>query len=353
MNALSRRLLTGAACGIAATCAARMAIRRHRRIAFGGAVVLITGGSRGLGLLLARRFGQEGARVALCARDRNELARAEEELSHRGVEVMSVVCDVSDPEDVDRLVAQVEQQWGPVDVLVNNAGVIQVGPLEEMTIADFEQAMGVHFRGPLYTSLAVLPAMRRRRRGRIVNIASFGGQISVPHMLPYCASKFALVGFSEGLRTALLKDGIHVTTVCPGPMRTGSPVNALFKGRHESEFVWFTVTDSLPVASIGGDRAARQIVDACRYGDPQLTLTLPARIASTFHGVAPGVVTDGLALVDRCLPSPGGIGTNVAKGRDSRPDWLPDWLTSLTDQAARSNNELAGHTPPTTQEIPP
>lgn len=353
MNTLFRRLLTGAACGIAAGCAARMAIRSQRRIAFDGTVVLITGGSRGLGLLLARRFGQEGARVALCARDRDELARAEEDLRSRGVQVLTTVCDVSDPGAVDRLVAKVAQQWGPVDVLVNNAGVIQVGPLEEMTIADYEQAMGVHFWGPLYTSLAVLPGMRRRQRGRIVNIASFGGQISVPHLLPYCASKFALVGFSEGIRTALLKEGIYVTTVCPGPMRTGSPVNAQFKGRHESEFVWFTVTDSVPVASIGGDRAARQIVNACRYGDPQLTLTLPARIASTIHGVVPGLVTDGLALVDRLLPAPGGIGTDSARGSDSRPDWLPGWLTSLTDQAARENNEIAQHTPPRTQEISP
>jgi NAD(P)-dependent dehydrogenase (short-subunit alcohol dehydrogenase family) len=353
MNPLIRRLLTGAACGIAAGCAARMAIRSYRRLALDGAVVLITGGSRGLGLLLARRFGQEGARVALCARDPDELARAEEELRHRGVEVMTAVCDVSDPGDVDRLIATVEQQWGRVDVLVNNAGVIQVGPLEEMTVADFEQAMGAHFWGPVYTSLAVLPGMRLRGQGRIVNIASFGGQISVPHLLPYCASKFALVGFSEGMRTALLKDGIYVSTVCPGPMRTGSPVNALFKGQHELEYVWFTVTDSVPVASIGGDRAARQIVDACRYGDPQLTLTLPARIASTFHGVAPGLVTDGLALVDRLLPAPGGIGTDSARGRDSRPDWLPGWLTTLTDQAARENNELAQHTPPRMQEISP
>lgn len=353
MNPLVRRLLTGAACGAVAGCAARMALRSRRRLPFDRAVVLITGGSRGLGLLVARRFGQEGARVALCARDSDELERAQADLQRRGVEVITSVCDVSNPDQVDRCVAHVEQQWGPVDVLVNNAGVIQVGPFEEMTIADFEQAMGVHFWGPLYASLAVLPEMRRRQRGRIVNISSFGGQISVPHMLPYCASKFALVGLSEGLRTALLKDGIYVTTVCPGPMRTGSPVNALFKGRHDEEYVWFTVTDSVPLASIGGDRAARRIVDGCRYGDAEVTLTIPARIGSTIHGVAPGLITDGLALVDRWLPAPGGIGTNSAKGRHSRPDWLPRWLTSLTDRAARSNNELGQYIETHSQEIIP
>lgn len=343
--------MTYAACAAAAGAAVRMAVRGRRRISFDGAVVLITGGSRGLGLLLARRFGREGARVVLCARDRDELERAEADLRRRGVQVMTVDCDVSDPGQVDRLVADIEQQWGPVDVLVNNAGVIQVGPLEEMTIDDFEQSMGVHFWGPLNTSLAVLPVMHRRRQGRIVNIASFGGQISVPHLLPYCAGKFALVGLSEGLRTALLKNGIYVTTVCPGPMRTGSPVNARFKGQHESEYAWFTVTDSVPLASIGGDRAARRIVEACRYGDAEVTLTLPAKIGSMIHGVAPGLVTDGLALVDRWLPAPGGIGTDSAAGRDSRPDWLPGWITSLTDRATRSNNELEQQREPRTQEI--
>jgi NAD(P)-dependent dehydrogenase (short-subunit alcohol dehydrogenase family) len=353
MNRRLGRLLRATALGAAAGCAVRTALRSRRRLSFDGAVVLITGGSRGLGLLLARRLGEEGARVALCARDPHDLEQAAVDLQSRGVQVMTQVCDVSQPSQVDRLVAGVEQQWGPVEVLVNNAGIIQVGPLEEMTIEDFERAMGVHFWGPLYASLAVLPAMHRNRGGRIVNIASFGGQISVPHLLPYCASKFALVGLSEGLRTALLKHGIFVTTVCPGPMRTGSPVNASFKGRHEQEYVWFTVTDSVPLVSIGGERAARQIVDACRYGDAELTLSVPARIGSTVHGLAPGLVVDGLALVDRWLPAPGGIGTSSAKGRDSRPDWLPNWLTSLTDQAARSNNELGHCREPQVQETDP
>lgn len=353
MTPLLRRLLAGAASGVALAWAARTALRRQRRLDLEGAAVLITGGSRGLGLLLARRFGEEGARVALCARDAADLERAETDLRQRGVQVMSLACDVADPTQVDRVVASVEREWGPIDVLVNNAGIIQVGPLEEMTVDDFEQTMGVHYWGPLYASLAVLPMMRQRRRGRIVNIASFGGQLSVPHMLPYSASKFALVGLSEGLRTALLKDGIYVTTVCPGPMRTGSPVNAIFKGRHESEYAWFTVTDSIPVASVGGERAARRIVDACRDGDPEVTLTLTAKVGSLLHGLAPGLVTDGLALMDRLLPEPGGIGTNSARGKDSRPDWLPGWLTHLSDQAALENNELGPSPQPLRQELIP
>src|SRR5581483_3194757 len=170
-------------------------------------------------------------------------------------------------EEAERLVADIVQRTGGIDVLINNAGVIQVGPLEHMQITDFEKAMAVHFWGPLYTMLAAIPVMRRRGAGRIVNISSIGGKIGVPHLVPYCASKFALVGLSDSIRGEVARDGICVTTVCPGLMRTGSPFNAWFKGRHRDEFTWFAISDSMPIASIAATRAAEQVVDACRHGD--------------------------------------------------------------------------------------
>ena len=125
---------------------------------------------------------------------------------------------------------------GQIDVLVNNAGIIQVGPLDTMTAEDFRRALQTHFWGPLNTILAVLPQMRMRKAGRIVNISSLGGRVSIPHLLPYSASKFALVGLSKGLHSELRKEGITVTTVCPGLMRTGSPRNAEFKGKHRAGY---------------------------------------------------------------------------------------------------------------------
>src|SRR6185503_4123757 len=122
---------------------------------------------------------------------------------------------------------------------------------------------------------AVLPEMRARREGRIVNITSIGGKISVPHLLPYSASKFALVGLSEGLRAELAKDGIVVTTICPGLMRTGSPRNATFKGQHRAEYAWFSIGDSLPVTAMSADRAARQILTACKRGEAEVVLSVP------------------------------------------------------------------------------
>jgi short-subunit dehydrogenase len=283
---------------------------------------------------------QQHARVALCARDANELHHAEMELSRMGGDVLAVTCDVTDRDSVERMVAEVRGRFGRIDVLINNAGIIQVGPQEEMLLKDYEEAMQVHYWGPLYAMLAVLPEMRRRGEGRIVNISSIGGLIGVPHLTPYCASKFALVGLSESFRAELLNDGIYVTTVCPGLMRTGSAVNAWFKGKNEQEAAWFTLSSSAPLATIDAERAAAQIIKACRDGRAKIVLSLPAKIVSLIHGVAPSLTCDVLALVDGLLPGPGGIGAQRAKGYESRPEWLPDWTTALGDKAAERNNEL-------------
>src|SRR5581483_5724484 len=151
-----------------------------------------------------------------------------------------------------------------VDILVNNASIIQVAPVEALGPREFQHAMAVNFWGVVHPTLAGLPRMRARRRGRIVTITSIGGKVSVPHLLPYGAAKFAAVGFSEGLRAELARDGISVTTIVPGLMRTGSILNAVFKGPHRAEFAAFSVLGSLPLVSMDAERAARQIVAATR-----------------------------------------------------------------------------------------
>jgi short-subunit dehydrogenase len=234
----------------------------------------------------------------------------------------------------------VHRDYGPIDVLINNAGIIEVGPLETMTLEDFHQAMATNFWASVHTILAVLPRMRKRRQGRIVNITSIGGKISIPHLLPYSASKFALVGLSEGMRSELAHEGIVVTTICPGLMRTGSPRNATFKGQHRKEYTWFALGDALPGPSMSAERAARQILDACRYGKAEVVLSLPAKAAVTFHGLFPGVTTDLLGYVNRLLPGPGGIGEESAQGYESESALAPSLITRLSDRAARRNNEL-------------
>jgi NAD(P)-dependent dehydrogenase (short-subunit alcohol dehydrogenase family) len=247
-----------------------LAARALRRVLaephFGGAVVLVTGGSRGLGFLLAREFARDGARVAVCARDEMELARARRDLLREGPAVLAVRADVAVREDVDRLVADVIARFGRIDVLVNDAGQMEVGRLATTGPEDFARAMDVMFRGVLHPTLAVLPGMRARGAGRIVNVTSIGGKVSLPHLLPDGCAKFAAVGLSEGLRAELAGTGVRVTTVVPGLMRTGSYLNALFEGRQEAEYGWFAVGSALPGLSMSAERAARAIVRATALG---------------------------------------------------------------------------------------
>jgi len=333
--ALALALGAGALGGAAGAALGRRWILRDR-------VILVTGGSRGLGLAIARQLVRQGARVAICARDRDTLERARRELEQDGGVVLAVPCDVSDRAAVMAMVSQVSQQLGPIDALVNNAGTIVVGPVAAMTVDDFRKAMDTNFWGPLHATLAVLPQMRARRSGRIVNVASIGGKISVPHLLPYSASKFALVGLSEGLHAELRDEGILVSTICPGLMRTGSPRHAWFKGRHREEYAWFSVSDSLPGLSMAAERAARQVVQALRWGRAERVLSLPAKLGATVQALAPGATSELLALVDRWLPAAHEPTTlNATKGEASTSEWSPSWLTRLGDEAARRHNQMA------------
>jgi NAD(P)-dependent dehydrogenase (short-subunit alcohol dehydrogenase family) len=315
--------------------------RAARGMDFRDTSVAIFGGSRGLGLVLAREFGAEGARVVIAARNADELERARQDLERHGARVTTVVCDIREREDVDRAISEIVAKQGGIDVLVNDAGIIQVGPIDHMTLSDFENAMATHFWGPLFTIRAALPHLRQSSFARIVNISSVGGKIAVPHLIPYCASKFALTGLSEGLRAELAKDGIRVTTVCPGLMRTGSTYNAWFKGRHRHEFAWFHIADSLPGLSIDAKRAAQQIVQACRSGEAQLIVTLPAKLAVVMNAAFPGLVASATTLANRVLPGPDAEG-----GAEGRSGWqsvsrvAPSIVTRHTDRATVENNQV-------------
>jgi short-subunit dehydrogenase len=289
-----------AATGVAL--AAREASRRFARpYDLHGKVALVTGGSRGLGFAIADELASKGARLVVCARDGERLERARMLLAARGGDVRTVRCDVSDREQVERMVAGA----GRIDVLVNNAGVIGVGPLETQRLEDFEEMHAIMFWGVVHTTLAVLPQMRERGDGRIANVTSIGGKISVPYLLPYNAAKFAATGFSEGLRAELAGTGVVVTTVVPGLMRTGSYAAALFKGRRETMYKLFTPISATPLTTISGRRAARKIVAAIERGDPELILTAHANLVTRASGLAPALTQRVLGVVARALPRGG------------------------------------------------
>jgi len=326
----------------AAAATAGFAVRSATRVRynFRNKSVLITGGSRGLGFVLARTFAEQGARLTLVARHQSSLDAAEVALRDLGADVLTIACDIRNRDEAASAVQRAIDYHGAVDVLINNAGIIQVGPLDLMTLDDFESAMAVHAWGPLYLIRAVLPHMRARGGGRIVNISSIGGKIAVPHLTPYTVSKFALAGLSDAIRAELAADGIKVTSVFPGLMRTGSHVNASFKGNHEKEFALFSLMDALPILSINAQRAGRQIVEACRSGRAELIITTQAKAAVIFSALLPGLTAVAMKLTSALLPktsSPEGVESR--SGWDSTSAWSPSVLTRLADKAIEENNE--------------
>jgi short-subunit dehydrogenase len=335
-------LVSGAAMGVGSIFAARYALKKyrsHRLRELRGQTVLITGGSRGLGLALAEEFAQAGAKIAICARDEQELARAQQQLEDLGVVVCAMPCDVTKPEEVENLIGNVTRNMGNIDVLVNNAGVISVGPILSQELKDFHEAMDVMFWGTVHPTLAVLPQMLNRGNGKIVNITSIGGKVSVPHLIPYGCAKFATVGFSEGLHSELKRFGIHVLTVVPGLMRTGSHLNAQFKGKHESEFGWFAVSGTNPLASISARRAAEKIVNATCSNRTELVISWQAKLLAEIHGIAPGLTQDLLAQVNRLLPNASGSAEKKA-GHESQSVVTRSPLTALGKRAARRYNQV-------------
>lgn len=312
---------------------------RTSRYSLRDKVTVVTGGSRGLGLVLARLICAQGGSVALIARDPDELARAKADLAPRGGAVLTVECDLLDAGQIQSAVQQIIDRFGKIDILINNAGIIEVGPLENMAREDFERAMRLHFWAPFELIAQVVPEMRIWGGGRIVNISSIGGKVAVPHLAAYSASKFALTGFSDAIRAELARDNIHVTTVAPGMMRTGSHVNAKFKGKHDMEFAWFAASAGAPLISMNADRAARKILAACRRGQPSLTLTFAARGAILGNALFPNLTGYLMRLVNRFLPKPSGAEGNQLRGGSEVRRLIPDWLTRSADRATIRNNE--------------
>ncbi|MDQ6809549.1 MAG: SDR family NAD(P)-dependent oxidoreductase [Verrucomicrobiota bacterium] len=327
--------------GSAAIAVAGVALARRSNYSFAGKVCLITGGSRGLGLVLARQLCAQGGRVALLARDRAELERARHELASTGGDVFTVSCDLGDSAQIEGAVRSVIDHFGRLDVLINNAGIIEVGPLAHMQQRDFERAMNLHFWAPYHLIMTSLPHLRRAGEARIVNIASIGGRLAVPHLAPYCASKFALVGLSDSMRAELASENIRITTVLPGTMRTGSHVNAQFKGDHSAEYAWFSAAASLPVIAMKAERAAAKILDAGRRGQPSLMMPLLTRAAVIGDALFPNVTGRAMRLVNRFLPAPtDSSGDELRAGWDSRGDARPPrWITAMGDKATAQNNE--------------
>ena len=294
---------------IASVVLAYTLLPRRKRLNAGD-VAVVTGGSRGLGLALAHRFGRAGMKLVLAARNVDELDLARDGLLRsRDVtnedDILLVVCDLTDPHQAHGLIDQALRAFSRVDLLLNNAGVIEVGPVQDQPLEAYRRAMETNFFAALHTIHAAMPHMLGRGSGAICNIASIGGKIPVPHLAPYIASKFALTGFSETLHAELRQYGVRVTTVCPGLMRTGGEAHAHFAGRVEEEQQWFNLGARTPLVAASVIHAVNRIYNAVQAGCAEITITPQAWLAARIHGLAPGMSQAVAGLANQyVLPEP-------------------------------------------------
>ncbi|UYL07258.1 SDR family oxidoreductase [Bdellovibrio sp. SKB1291214] len=347
MNSLTRSLFKRVGLGLLGGITYSLIRDQLRYRSLKNSVVVISGGSRGLGLLLGKEFAQQGASVALLARDTEELARAKKiiELAVPTAEVLVLECDCTKPHQVDQAIGDIMKTFGQIDVVVNNAGIISTAPFENASKKDFEDSLDIHFWAPFYVNRACLPHLKAG--ARIVNISSIGGMVPVPHHAAYCTGKYALRGYSQSLRLALMKQGIYVTTVCPGLMRTGSARNAKVKGQFKKEHAWFSLMASAPLITINAEKAARRIVSATKTGQAEISVTLMSRVAAIFNTHFPGIYADIGSVANLLLPNPTEDSRTTLDGKNAESFISPSFLTTLGDEAAEKNNEI----PPQTDQL--
>src|SRR4051794_20253053 len=318
---LSVALFTAAGAAAGAVLVEMLLRRQYTDVeSMSGKTVVITGGSRGLGLLMGGEFARAGARVVLAARDADELERAKQMLLDKGAltseaDVLLVPCDLKVPSECQKLIERATAHFGRVDVLINNASTIHVGPIEQQPLEAYRDAMDIDYFAMVQTIQTVLPQMLDRKHGSIVNICSIGGKIPVPHLAPYVGSKFAAVGFSETLNAEMRSKGIRVTTVCPGLMRTGSFPNAIVVGQREKEYRWFSLAAATPGVAQSAVRAARKIFVATCEGRGEVAVGWDAFLAARLYGLAPDSVQYLAQLANTfILPNPTGS-TQPVPGR--------------------------------------
>jgi 3-oxoacyl-[acyl-carrier protein] reductase len=185
------------------------------------ATAFVTGATSGIGRATAFALGRAGYRVGVCARSAAGIERLRAELREAGADAAGAVADVADPQAVDRAVARVVAELGDIEVLINNAGVLIARPFGELTLEDWDLTMRTNLRGLFVVTHAVLPGMRLRGRGTIVNVASLAGRNGFAGGTAYAASKHGVLGFSRSLMLEVRKEDIRVVAVCPGSVDTG------------------------------------------------------------------------------------------------------------------------------------
>ncbi len=274
------------------------------KLSLKGRNVFITGASKGLGREMALLFAAKGANVACAARTKELLDEVVTEIRSRGGDALAVACDIANEHEVTRAIGQAVSVYGPVDILVNNAGYGLLGRAEAFTNEDWRRVVDVNLMGAVYATNAVLQSMLDRKRGTIVNIASAAGVTPLPFSAPYCATKYAIVGYSESLNIELRHRGVNVVCACPGPVETNFVRNLSIKGKLRGSELDPTdgKIDSI-VSKVPGvldaKKVAKTVVEAVVSGKELLVMGGPAQLGYQANRLIPGATRLTMKLVSR------------------------------------------------------
>lgn len=253
-----------------------------------GSAVVITGATSGIGRETALKFARSGARVVVSGRRKERLLELVGEIESKGGEALAVQTDVAERKQVERLIAKAVERFGRIDTLVNNAGVGLAARFSEQSVEDFRRVMDVNFWGAVYACKAAVPHMRKQPLGGvIINVSSIMGKRGIPFETAYCASKFALAGFSEALRGELMSDKIDVSTVFPGAVET-----EIFET--SANQVGMELPGYFP--KFPAREMARAIVQDARFPQPEIVMALDAQVINLFNKVAPNLMDIAIGL---------------------------------------------------------
>lgn len=272
-----------------------------------GTTVVITGASSGIGRATATEFAKSGASVVVAGRRQDRLDTLVKEIETAGGRALAVATDVSDEQQVEALIRRSHDHFGQVDTLVNNAGIGIAAPFHEQTIDDFHRVMDTNFWGAVYACRAVLPVMRAQEGGGlIVNVSSILGKRGVPYETAYCASKFALAGFSEALRTEVMSELIDVTTVFPGLVET----DIFDSATNQTGLEVPAMVPKMPAQDL-----ARLIVQNALLPQPEIVMALDAQAINFFNTLAPGLLD---LMMGQGLPFIEGFRRGAASSREPK-----------------------------------